>query len=81
MEIEVDPGNNVTNESAKDLKTDSKTPNEDEAFQKLKEKLHAASQKYNTDSTMTIRFLQPLQIRFCSDSGRNFPLPTQSPQV
>ena len=81
MEIEVVPGNIVTNESVKDVKTDSKTSNQDEAFQKLKEKLHTASQKYNTDSTMTVRFLQPLRIRFSSDCSRSSSLSTQSSQV
>ena len=81
VEIEVDLGNIATTESGKDLKTDSKqskTSNEDEEFQKLKEKLHVASQKYNAESTMKIRFLEPLQIRLSSDCNKNFAL---SPQV
>ena len=84
VEIEVEPGNVVSNESAMNIQSpckDQNPPNEDADFQKLKEKLHAASQKYNTDSKLIIRFLQPLQITVSKECSRWITECSHSPQV
>ena len=65
VEIELHPGNTSYGDHRDDqLKLDSsKTLNRDQEFENLKDKLKEASNKYNCDSKLTIRFCQPLRIR------------------
>ena len=82
VEIEVDPGKTPYGDHTDDqIKLDNSKPlNKDQEFQNLKDKLKVASNKYNSDSKLNIRFCQPLHIRNTIHSSNSL-LTSQSAEV